>query len=87
MAKKNDKGRKKKYIEWLKDTEKEARVKKENKTMNKRAENANRIQSDKNVADVHMKVVKKKGYKLDRKGRRRLNKLEGIRKKDISMTF
>lgn len=80
MAKKNDKNRKKRYIEWLKETESNIRNKKDQNAT--KIQNAVESETDcavSKLGDVCMSVkkVKKKNIKLDRKGKRRLNKLSG----------
>lgn len=78
MAKKNNKNSKKRYIEWLKETEKETRKKIESniiKRQNAKDEAQNKTDEPRNVCMSIKKV--KKNVKLDKKGKRRLNKLSG----------
>lgn len=78
MAKKNDKNRKKKYIQWLKEAESDIRNRKELKATEIQSTNKYEIDGVASKSgDVCMSVtkVKKKNIKLDRKGKRRLNKL------------
>ncbi|OII72034.1 uncharacterized protein cubi_01367 [Cryptosporidium ubiquitum] len=88
MAKKNNKNRKKRYIEWLKETEKNNGKKIELKTIkrqNIKCKTDDAINEPKNVCMSIKKV--KKNIKLDKKGKRRLNKLSGIKMNNTPMNL
>ncbi|TRY52260.1 SET domain containing protein [Cryptosporidium tyzzeri] len=87
MAKKNDKNKKKRYIEWLKEVEKDSRKRAEVNAMKRqsmKSKTENIINGQKDVC-MNIVKVKKKNVKLDRKGQKRLNKLSGIKKSNTSM--
>lgn len=79
MSKKNDKSKKKKYVEWLKEIEREDRAKRDLRLSKRSSSKDIENNINKKSQDVEMKInkVKKKNIKLDRKGKRRLNRLIG----------
>ena len=78
MARKNNRNKKKAYIDWLRDKERDMREKSENKRLRKISFNKQVIESDfRNLSNsTDIKIIKvRKQSKVDKRAQRRLNKL------------
>ncbi|KAL7066279.1 hypothetical protein ACR3K2_32790 [Cryptosporidium serpentis] len=90
MARKNNKNKKKAYIDWLRDKERDMREKYENKRLKKISlfNKQEVVESDfknlSNSTDIKMIKVQKQS-KIDKRAQRRLNKLANIKKVNVSM--
>ncbi|OII77769.1 hypothetical protein cand_014080 [Cryptosporidium andersoni] len=88
MARKNNRNKKKAYIDWLRDKERDMREKSENKRLRKISFNKQVIESDfRNLSNsTDIKIIKvRKQSKVDKRAQRRLNKLANIKKMNVSM--
>ncbi|EEA05884.1 uncharacterized protein CMU_016330 [Cryptosporidium muris RN66] len=89
MARKNNRNKRRAYIDWLRDKERDMREKYENKRLRKISLNKQEvIKSDfrnlSNSTDIKMIKVRKQS-KVDKRAQRRLNKLANIKKMNVSM--